>query len=256
MQIHSMTIDEVLSAVDRRIESGRPGYVVTPNVDHVCRFQRDPEVRAIYRDAFLVLPDGVPILWASYLCGRPLKRKLSGSDLVYWLSGHAAAKGYRVFLLGAAEGVAEEAAHKLKQLYPKLIIAGVYSPPLGFEKDQQLVWETRERVRAAEADICYVALGFPKQDAWNRVHGAEADVKVSLGIGASLDFVAGRIRRAPVWMQNLGMEWIWRLGQEPRRLWRRYLLEDTRFFLLLWREWRFWRRQRRMSKRKQPRSDA
>jgi N-acetylglucosaminyldiphosphoundecaprenol N-acetyl-beta-D-mannosaminyltransferase len=211
---------------------------VTPNVDHVCRFQKDSVFREAYQGSFLTLADGVPLIWASRMLRKPIREKISGSDLVYWLSEHAAHKGHSVFLFGAADGVAEKAGAELARLYPGLRIAGTYSPPLGFEKSREGVEEALERIRSSHADLCMVALGCPKQEFWMQEHGSATGVPVSIGIGAGLDFVAGVTRRAPRIVQRVGFEWFWRMCQDPKRLGKRYLVDDRAFFYLVWREWR------------------
>lgn len=238
IRFDNVTFEEVRTRIGDRLALGEPGYVVTPNVDHVCRFQRDAALREAYADAFLVLSDGMPVLWASWLLGKPLCAKVSGSDLVPLLCEFAAQRGHSVFFFGAAEGVAEEAADNLCRRYPDLQVAGVYCPPMGFHEDPAENAKALEMIRSAAPDICFVALGAPKQEIWMRRHCRGMGAKVSLGIGAALDFAAGRRRRAPVWMQNWGLEWLWRLAMEPRRLWRRYLLDDPYFLVLVWREWR------------------
>jgi N-acetylglucosaminyldiphosphoundecaprenol N-acetyl-beta-D-mannosaminyltransferase len=239
----NLTFEGFCQAIDDHVAQQEYGYVVTPNVDHVCRVQSDPLFKQAYDDASLVVPDGVPIIWSSRLLRQPLVEKLSGSDMVPLICAHAAKRGYSVFLLGAAEGVADEAAARLIEKYPPLQVAGTYSPPLGFEEDPEACVSIAARVQDAKADICFVALGSPKQEIWMNRHGKDTGVSVLLGIGAGLDFVAGRVNRAPRWVQRCGFEWLWRLCQEPRRLWRRYLVEDTYFAVLLWRELRqTWRR--------------
>lgn len=233
-----ISFDELCSTVESCVREKKFCCVVTPNVDHVCRFHRDADFRKAYLNADIVLCDGTPILWASRLLRRPLREKLSGSDLVFTMSEFAARRALSVFLFGAAEGVAELAAQRLKKAYPGLRVAGVYSPPFGFMKDPRLIGESVRIVRDAKPDICYVALGAPLQEFWIQNHGVQCDVPVMIGVGGSLDFAAGRLRRAPVWAQNAGVEWVWRLIQEPRRLWRRYLIEDLLIFRLFWHEWR------------------
>lgn len=245
MTINNVTLDEVFDAVTRQIEAREPGFILTPNVDHVCDFLANPEFHEAYQNGFLVLADGTPILWAARLLGSPIKQKISGSDLVYWLTEYAARKGYSIFFFGAAEGVAEEAAHILQERYKGLRVAGTYSPPLGFEKDPETDAEAVRIVRDAAPDICYVALGAPKQDLWSYRHYRDTGVPVHIGVGGSLDFVAGRTKRAPVWMQKAGLEWTWRLAQEPRRLARRYLIKDMQFLPLVYREFRDRRRRQR-----------
>jgi N-acetylglucosaminyldiphosphoundecaprenol N-acetyl-beta-D-mannosaminyltransferase len=242
IMIDSVTRDEAFAIIDERIAGRVPGFVVTPNVDHVCRCHEDDRFRAAYGNSFLVLPDGVPVMWASRLLGTPLREKISGSDLVVWLSAHAAACGHSLFLFGAAEGVAAQAAAVLQQRNPGLTIAGTYSPPLGFHTDPKANAEAVRRIRESQADVCMLALGSPKQEIWMNEHCEACSVPVMIGVGAGLDFVAGKSKRAPRWAQRTGLEWAWRLCHEPRRLWRRYLVDDMLFFRLLWRE--LWRRKR------------
>ena len=223
----------LLRSVCIQISQRVPGYIVTPNIDHVCLYHTSEEFRDVYRNALLSLPDGTPLLWAGRILNTPLREKLSGSDMIYHLSEFAAKKGFGVYLLGAAEGVADEAARRLAALYPGLVVAGTDSPPLGFEKDPELNDRVVQRVADSNADICFVALGSPKQEVWMRQNSSRSRVPVMIGVGASFDFVAGRVKRAPRWMQRTGLEWFWRLCQEPRRLWRRYLVYDTLFFWLL-----------------------
>ncbi len=238
MPINNLTLAETLEAMGKHIEAGEQGYVVTPNVDHAVEFAKNELFRQAYYDAAFVLADGVPILWAGRLFGKPIKEKISGSDLLYWLSEYAAEKGYSVFLLGAAEGVGDAAGKILQEKYPGLKVAGTYSPPLGFEKDPVENQKALDLIRESGADICYTALGAPKQDLWNWRYHQDCGAKLCLGVGASLDFVAGRVKRAPKWMQRVGLEWTWRILQEPVRMGKRYLIRDAYFLVLLWREWR------------------
>jgi N-acetylglucosaminyldiphosphoundecaprenol N-acetyl-beta-D-mannosaminyltransferase len=236
LSICNLTYEELCRRISERVEAGQPGYIVTPNVDHVCRYHRDPSFQAAYREAAHVLADGMPVVWAARLFGRPIREKLSGSDLLPRLTEYAAERGYSVFYLGAAEGVAEEVARRLEERHPGLRVKGTYSPPYGFEKDPEANAEVLRRLHEAKPDICFVALGSPKQEVWLHENCIAAGVPVLIGVGAAFDFVAGRVRRAPVWMQKSGMEWLWRLSQEPRRLARRYLVDDCFFLALLWRE--------------------
>lgn len=237
VNLSNMTFEEMALALDRCIAAGKSGfYIVTPNVDHLCRIHRDPEFRDAYEKASLAVVDGKPIVWAARLFGRTIKEKLSGSDLVPKLSEFAASKGHRVFYFGAAPGVAESAASILKTQFPELIVAGAYSPPMNFDSDPLANAEAVARIKNAGAHICFVAMGAPRQELWMRDHARDCSVPVMIGIGAGLDFAAGRVRRAPRWMQHAGLEWFWRLCIEPKRLWRRYLVDDMYFFRLLWRE--------------------
>jgi len=234
--IHNVSLSDVFESIDARIRRRAPGYVVTPNVDFICRYSRDENFRRAYDGSFLRVADGVPLIWSSRWLGTPLREKISGSDLVYSLTAHAAAQGHSIYFFGAAPGVADEAARRLKERYPKLRIAGAYSPPLGFENDSAATDEAIRRVQAANPDICYVALGCPKQEYWMQRTSHLSRVPVSLGLGGSLDFAAGIVKRAPRVFQRAGLEWAWRLLNDPRRLAKRYLVDDSLFFILLWRE--------------------
>jgi N-acetylglucosaminyldiphosphoundecaprenol N-acetyl-beta-D-mannosaminyltransferase len=236
--ITNRTYEDVCDQLDRHIATGNAGFVVTPNVNHVCLCYRNPVFKEAYQRAFLALPDGIPILWASRLLGVPLKVKLSGSDMVPRLCAFAAEQGYSVFFLGGAPGTADRSAEIMKERHPALKVAGTYCPPFGFEKDPAQLAETLAAVREAAPVFCFVALGSPKQELFMANHHEQLGAQVSIGIGAAFDFISGRVKRAPVWMQHAGLEWLWRLLQEPRRLWRRYLVEDLVFFKILWRELR------------------
>ena len=231
--VNSLTVRGFLRSVCIQISQRLPGYIVTPNIDHVCRCHTSDEFRDAYQHALLSLPDGKPLVWASRLLNTPLREKLSGSDMIYRLSEFGATRGFSVYFLGAAEGVAAEAAGRLQAMYPGLRVAGIDSPPPGFERQPEVNEQIVQRVADSEADICFVALGSPKQEIWMHHNYSRCRVPIMIGVGASFDFVAGRVKRAPVWMQRSGLEWLWRLCQEPRRLWRRYLVYDMLFFWLL-----------------------
>lgn len=236
MPFSILDFDGVCAAVDARIASSEPGFIVTPNVNLVCTYQRDATFRASYPRAFLWLPDGKPLMWVAHLLGVRLGEKLSGSDMVPWLSAHAAKHGYPVYFLGGLPGSAEVAAQRLRQRHPGLKVAGTYCPPRGFEHSAEENGKTIAQVRESGAKICFVALGTPKQENWLADHVQELGVPVCMGVGAALDILSGKLRRAPRWVQQAGMEWSWRLMQEPRRLWRRYLVEDMMILPLLLRE--------------------
>lgn len=208
-------------------------FVVTPNVDHIMKLRNDKEFKIIYERATLILADGQPLLWAAKFLKKPLKEKVSGSDLFPLVCEMAAKEGLKVFLLGAQEGVALTAATRLTKKYTGLNVVGVYSPPFGFEKIKEENEKIITLLREAQPDILFVGLGAPKQEKWIYRHINAIKVPVSLGIGASFDFEAGTIKRAPHWMQKNGLEWFWRFCQEPKRLFKRYFIEDSKFFLLL-----------------------
>jgi N-acetylglucosaminyldiphosphoundecaprenol N-acetyl-beta-D-mannosaminyltransferase len=233
--IDNLTMSEAIDRIEALIRAGRPSYVVTPNVDHIVKLQSDPAFRDAYRDAGLVLPDGMPLLWAARFLKTPLKQKVSGSDLFPRFCRIAAEKGYRLFFLGGRQGAADRAADLFRQQHPGIQIQ-THCPPMGFERDEAENAQIVKMIRDFAPHILFVGLGAPKQELWLHKHHQQAAVPVSIGVGASFDFVAGYVRRAPVLFQKTGFEWAWRLMQEPRRMYRRYLLEDPEFFRLVWKQ--------------------
>lgn len=238
--IDNVTTAEAVEAVRRLLDDGKGRhYVATPNVDHIVRLSRDAAFRQAYAGASLVLADGMPLIWASRPLGRPLKSRVTGADLFPNVCAMAASIGKSVFLLGGRDGVAARAARNLQARHPGLHIAGVYSPPMGFERDPAEHQRIVERINRARPDVLAIGLGAPKQELWIAAHRRELEFGVALCIGAGIDFVAGDLQRAPRWMQHHGLEWLWRLIQEPGRLWKRYLVDDMAFARIVAREW--WR---------------
>jgi N-acetylglucosaminyldiphosphoundecaprenol N-acetyl-beta-D-mannosaminyltransferase len=234
----NLDMPQTIAAVARALDRGLRGYVVTPNVDHLVLYQERDSFRAACDGASLRLADGMPIVWASRLLGRPLRARVAGSDLFPRLCEMAAAKGHRVFLLGGAAGVAERAANHVATRFPGLRIAGVYAPPDQFEREGRASEAAVEAVNAAKPALLFVALGTPKQELWVHHHWGRLDVGVALCCGAAFDFIAGVQIRAPVWMQQAGLEWLWRLARDPGRLWHRYLVRDAAFVGIFVKEWR------------------
>jgi N-acetylglucosaminyldiphosphoundecaprenol N-acetyl-beta-D-mannosaminyltransferase len=201
--------------VDQLIQAGKPGYFITANLNYAMLTAQDVRLPAVNKGAALILADGMPLVWASRWRPRRLPERVAGADLVPALCERAAARGYRVFLLGAAPGVAEEATKKLCERFPGLQIAGTASPPfrpLSDEEQAQLLAQIRE----ARPDLLFVAFGQPKGELWLAEHCEALGVPMSVQIGASLNFVTGTVRRAPRWIQRLGIEWLYRLYREPR----------------------------------------
>jgi N-acetylglucosaminyldiphosphoundecaprenol N-acetyl-beta-D-mannosaminyltransferase len=224
---------EAIERIDTLVRSKRAAIVVTPNVDHVIRAQKDQAYAELVRGADLVLADGQPIVWVSRLVGTPLKERVAGSDLFPRLCGFAAEKGYRVFFFGGDPGAAEGARDVLQQRYPGLRVVGTCYPPYGFETDPTENRKSIEAIWAARPDILFVGLGSPKQERWIAAHMHEYGPAVSIGVGISFSFVAGHVRRAPRWMRRAGLEWLHRLWMEPRRLWKRYLVRGWAFLPVL-----------------------
>jgi N-acetylglucosaminyldiphosphoundecaprenol N-acetyl-beta-D-mannosaminyltransferase len=240
MQISRITMSE---AVDRLLDwCNRPRseacrYVVTPNVDHAVLFQHRADLRAAYADASLVLADGAPIVLAAQLLGRDLPERVAGSDLVPRLFD-ACKPPLRVFLLGAAAGVADVAATRIKLRWQGIQVVGTYSPPIGFENDHAENARILARVSAAAPDLLIIGFGAPKQELWVHRHRYQIQAKVAVCAGATIDFLAGNKRRSPAWMRRVGLEWLHRVWTEPRRLAARYARDAWVFPQLVWREWR------------------
>jgi N-acetylglucosaminyldiphosphoundecaprenol N-acetyl-beta-D-mannosaminyltransferase len=234
--IDAISFSECISTIEKAVTDKMNVFVVTPNVDHLMKLRHDQEFRAIYRQAFLSVADGVPLLWAMRFLGTPLKGRINGTDLLVSLTELSARKGYSVFFLGGRPGAAEKAKVRLEQTCPGVRIAGCYAPPLGFENDPVENAKIRDMIKAASPDLLFVGFGAPKQEKWIYNWHKELNVPVSIGIGVSFELIAGMISRAPVWMQKNGFEWFWRLLAEPGRLWKRYLVDDLRFFPMILRE--------------------
>jgi N-acetylglucosaminyldiphosphoundecaprenol N-acetyl-beta-D-mannosaminyltransferase len=215
------TLTDTVAAIGNLIEAGRPTYFITANTHYLMLTEENPDLEAINARAAFIVADGAPLIWASRWQGSPLPERVAGSDLIFVLSAEAARKGYRLFFLGGAEGVAEEAARQLGGRYPGLQVVGTECPPF-----RELTAEEQEaleaRIRSARPDILFVAFGQPKGERWIDQHLEKLGVPVSVQVGASLEFAAGRTRRAPSWMQKSGLEWAFRLRLEPRRLFGRY----------------------------------
>lgn len=232
--VDNITEAQAIQYIEKCVEGHKIGHVITPNVDQIVRIEKDPYFKEICDNAELLLVDGHPLMWISKWYGKPIIEKICGSDLVVHLCKIAAEKGYRVFLLGAAEGVAEKAAENLKHDYPGIQIVGTYSPPLGFEKDEEEINHINSTLKASKADLLFVGMGVPKQDKFIYENMHKYDIPMSFSIGASIDFIAGEYKRAPKWMSDHGFEWLYRLMQEPKRLFKRYLIDDMKILGLVW----------------------
>lgn len=226
--IDNLTMTETLNEIDKLIQKKNCSYVVTPNVDHIVRLEKDVELQKVYKNASLILTDGKPLIWISKWYKTPIKEKISGSDLFPKVCELAANKNYTMYLLGAAEGVADTAAKNLMKKYPGLNVVGTYSPPFGFEKNEQEMNKIKTQIQEVHPDILIVGLGCPKQEKFMYYHCKELGVPVSFGLGASIDFEAGNIKRAPKWMSNHGLEWLYRFSKEPKRLFKRYFVDDLK----------------------------
>ena len=231
-EIDNLTMEETLQVVDRLIKEDKAAYVVTPNVDHIVQLETNKELQDVYANASLILTDGKPLQWIAKWYGTPIKEKISGSDLFPRLCDMAARKGYKMFFLGAAEGVATKAAENLINRYNGLQVVGTYSPPYGFEKSPEEMLKIIRLIKEAAPDMLIVGLGCPKQEKFMYHHCRELGVPISFGLGASFDFEAGNIKRAPKWMSEHGLEWLFRITQDPQRMAKRYLVDDLKILKL------------------------
>jgi N-acetylglucosaminyldiphosphoundecaprenol N-acetyl-beta-D-mannosaminyltransferase len=229
VEIDPVSMDEAIDATRRLLAKRRTALVFWLNVDILMKVKKDLELRAILDSADLLLVDGTPMMWAAWFLGSPLPGRVSGSDFVPAFCRATATEGHRIFLLGALPGVANAAKEWLERMNPGLRIVGTYSPPFGFERDTHECARIVSLIRAAEPDVLFAAFGTPKEQKWLFRFHNELGVPVSMGVGSTLDYLGGRLKRAPLWLQKAGLEWSYRLMQEPHRLWRRYLLEDPPF---------------------------
>ncbi|MBP2706426.1 WecB/TagA/CpsF family glycosyltransferase [Microbispora sp. RL4-1S] len=233
VEVMALTETGVCDHVSRAWRENRGGSIVTANVDIVRAASRDPALAALVAEAELVVADGMPVVWAARLAGRPVPARVTGASLLFSLSERAAREGRSVFLLGGEPGVPDAAGRALAERYPGLCVAGAYAPPLGFDTDPGGMRETVEKVAAATPDLVLVGLGFPKQERTIAALRPHLPNAWYIGCGAAIPMAAGQFRRAPEGLQRLGGEWVFRLLLEPRRLARRYLREDAPFALTL-----------------------
>lgn len=218
----------VLDAVERWIRSGEAGYVCVANVHAVMEARRDQTLQRIYDGAKLTVPDGMPLVWLGRLFGHGDVRRVYGPDFTLQLCQSAARHGYRCFFYGGAPGVADALAAEMSRRFPGLRVAGTGAPPFRPATAEEAE-EDVGRINRADPDIVFVGLGCPKQERWMAAHRDRLAARVLVGVGAAFDFHTGRVRQAPRWMMRAGLEWLFRLAKEPRRLWYRYLVYNPLF---------------------------
>jgi N-acetylglucosaminyldiphosphoundecaprenol N-acetyl-beta-D-mannosaminyltransferase len=218
------------------LAAGTGGMIVTVNIDHMLRCHRDPAYHSLVDRAELVVADGMPLVWASRLQGTALPERVAGSSLTLSLAADLAEKGYSLFLLGGNPGIADAAGRILAERFPGLRIAGTYCPPFGFEQDPTEMQRMMEALETTQPDVVYVALGSPKQERLIeqlRDHLPDLSSAWWLGVGISLSFITGEVGRAPWWVQRVGLEWVHRMAQEPRRLFHRYMIDGLPYGIRL-----------------------
>jgi N-acetylglucosaminyldiphosphoundecaprenol N-acetyl-beta-D-mannosaminyltransferase len=229
MPLSVVTEAQVVQHVISESLAGRGGWVITPNLEHLRLFRRERKLRPMFDAAQLVTADGMPLVWASRIQLTPLPERVSGSAMIHTLTAAAARAGISVFFLGGNPRAAERAAVLLAEECPGLIVAGTLCPPIGFETDDRQFEAIRARLIAAQPGVVYVGLGFPKQELLIQRLRADLPKTWFLGIGISFSFVTGEVKRAPIYMQRFGLEWLHRLIQEPQRLGKRYLVHGLPF---------------------------
>lgn len=231
--INNVTMSETIAAIEQMIETDKKSYVVAINVDVVMKIEEDPYLKKVVDNADMVLVDGKSLVWISKLHGKPLKAKISGSDLVPLLCEVAAEKGYRIFIIGGKDGIAEQAKNKLEAKHPDIKIVGTYAPPFGFEKNEKELKKINQMISEVHPDLLIACFGCPKQEKWIYENIEKYDAKVSVCAGATVDFLAGNVKRAPHWMSEHGLEWFYRFLQEPKRMFKRYFIDDVKIIKLI-----------------------
>jgi N-acetylglucosaminyldiphosphoundecaprenol N-acetyl-beta-D-mannosaminyltransferase len=232
-QIDNLSMEDTLAKIEGFIRSGQPHQHVVVNVDKLVKASRDEQLRRIINECALINADGMPVVWASRLLGKPLKERVAGVDLFEALMGRAADKGWRVFLLGAREEVVLAVRDTYLRKYPQLAIAGWRN---GYWNGEQEEAAVVEQIRASGADLLFVAISSPKKEHFLGRYQAAMQIPFAMGVGGTFDVAIGRVKRAPLWMQKAGLEWFFRFLQEPRRMFRRYFIDDMAFIWLLIKE--------------------
>ena len=232
--VNSISMEEAIDKICRLVEEKKKSYVVAVNTDVIIRIENDEYLKKIADEAELTLVDGKPLIWISNWLKRPVKEKISGSDLIPKLCQVASEKGYSIFIVGGKDGVADRAKTNLERTFAKIEIVGTYSPPFGFENDEDELKRINQKLCDTGPDIVIACFGCPKQEKWIYKNYMKYDGTVSICAGATVDFLAGSIKRAPKWMSNHGLEWFYRFLQEPKRMFKRYFVDDIKIFRLAW----------------------
>jgi N-acetylglucosaminyldiphosphoundecaprenol N-acetyl-beta-D-mannosaminyltransferase len=231
LQFDAVSEREVVDCVVGSAGAGRGGWVITPNLEILRQVRASDELKAMCRGADLVVPDGMPLVWASRIQGTPLPERVAGSSLIWTVSERASQDGLTTYFIGGNPGAAQRATEVLRASYPGLRVAGVVCPPMGFERDQAELERLARDLRAAAPAIIFLGLPFPKQERLIQRLREVAPQAWFLGVGFSFSFVSGEVRRPSPLVQRIGLEWVYRLVQEPRRLFRRYVLLGLPFAL-------------------------
>jgi N-acetylglucosaminyldiphosphoundecaprenol N-acetyl-beta-D-mannosaminyltransferase len=230
--LHAVDMQGALDRIDGFIAERTPHYNIAINAAKVVSYQTDAALRACIREAHLVTADGQAVVWAARALGQALPGRVAGADLMQELLGHAAEKGYSVYFFGARNEVVREVVAKARQHYPSLKVAGYRNGYFEREEETDIV----AAIRAISPDILFLGFGSPTKEYFMNRHYRSLAVPFVMGVGGTFDVFAGRVKRAPRWMQRAGLEWFFRLAQEPRRMWKRYLVGNSRFIALVVRD--------------------
>lgn len=231
--VNNLDMKEAINEIESLIDCNKKSYIVAINVDVVMKIEQDTYLKKITDEADMVLVDGKPLIWISKMHKNPVKAKISGSDLVPLLCAVAAQKGYSIFIIGGKDGIAEKAKMRLKAQYPNIEIIGTYSPPFGFENDLEELDRINQMISEVHPDLLIACFGCPKQEKWIYENYRKYEARVSVCAGATVDFLAGNIKRAPKWMSEHGLEWFYRFLQEPKRMFKRYFVDDVKIIKLI-----------------------
>lgn len=231
--INDVTMQEAVEFIEEKIALGQKSYVVAVNVDVIMQIEKDSYLKKIVDSADLVLVDGKPLIWISKWYRKEIKAKISGSDLVPLLCQTSAKRGYRIFILGGKDGIARQAKERLEDSFPSIQIEGTYAPPYGFEEDVIELEKINKMISEISPDLLIVCFGCPKQEKWIYENIKNYDAMVSICAGATVDFLAGNVKRAPRWMSEHGLEWFYRFLQEPKRMFKRYFINDIKILKLI-----------------------
>lgn len=228
--VHALDLSGAVCAIEDAVRAGTQGYVCVTSVHGIMEAQRDPEFQRILSGAFLVTPDGMPTVWIGHLQGHAQMKRVFGPDLMFEICARAPNNRIRHFFYGGNPGVADELASNLQRRFADISIVGTFSPPFrALTAMEQAALE--EQIRAAQPDIVWVGLSTPKQERFMAVNCGHLRCKVMIGVGAAFDFHTGRVKDAPIWIKEMGLQWAHRLCQEPQRLWKRYLVNNSSFLV-------------------------
>lgn len=231
--VSNINMNEAIQTIEEMIVSEKKSYIVAINVDVVIKIENDSYLKQIIDNADMVIVDGQPLVWISKWHKRSVKEKISGSDLVPLLCKRASEKNYSIFIIGGKDGIAEKAKSNLEIDYPGIKIVGTYAPPFGFETDEEELNKINNMISDAHPDILIACFGCPKQEKWIYENYQKYDAKISVCAGATVDFLAGSLNRAPKWVSEHGLEWFYRFLMEPKRLFKRYFIDDLKIVKLI-----------------------